>query len=457
MAQARQKDQNKDDILQKDMWQLMLKLTPPGIIAMSVNAVNTFVDAVYVGQFINQDALAAISLVFPLLLITGALSVMIGVGSSSLLSRAIGAGKQDVVIKVFGNLNAMSLIITVLVSIPSYIFAEELIRFLGGTDAVVEYGVIYYRVLVIGTFFRIYAVATNMLIRAEGALKEAMTYAAVNAIVNMIFCPILILVFDMGIAGAAWATNIAMFVYTSLNIRYFSKGKGTYEAKWKEISIDKDILPDVLSVGGSAMLLQLMFFVQQTVVFKSIAHYGDETDIAFMGAVYRIVMLAVVPLFGFVQAMQPVIGINFGAAQYGRVREAFLKFTSGAATLMTIIWLPLILFPDKVIALILPDAALGTEYILHFRVMMALLPILPIYFCGISFYQSMGEGKLASIVLLSRQVLLFIPVVLILPIYIGISGIYFSAPIVDIFLIVILSILLASRLSKLNDVKPATI
>jgi len=457
MSQPRNKDQNKEDILHKDMWQLMLKLTPPGIIGMSVNAVNTFVDAVYVGQFINQDALAAISLVFPLLLITGALSVMVGIGSSSLLSRAIGADDKEVVEKVFGNLNALSIIITILISVPGWIFAEELIGFLGGTESVIEYGAVYYRVLILGTFFRVYAVATNMQIRAEGALKEAMTYAGINAVVNMIFCPIFILVFDMGIAGAAWATNLAMLVYSLLNIRFFSKGKGAYSAHWQSISLNKSILPDVLSVGGSAMLLQLMFFVQQTVVFKSIAYYGDDTDIAFMGAVYRIVMLTVVPLFGFVQAMQPVIGINFGAGQYGRVREAFLKFTSGSALLMTIIWLPLILFPDKVIALILPDAQLGPAYTFHFRVMMALLPILPIYFCGISFYQSMGEGKLASIVLLSRQALLFVPVVLILPLYMGISGIYFTAPIVDIFLILILSFLLANRLSRLNDMKPAAI
>ncbi|MEM1134275.1 MAG: MATE family efflux transporter [Bacteroidota bacterium] len=457
MSSSSAKDQNTQDILSKSMWQLMLKLTPPGIIGMSVNAINTFVDAVYVGQLINQDALAAISLVFPLLLVTGAFSVMIGVGSSSLLSRAIGANNLKVVEQVFGNLNALSLILTVMIAIPSYLFAEELIAFLGGNESVIAYGTVYYRVLILGTFFRIYAIATNMLIRAEGALKEAMTYAGVNAVVNMIFCPVFILIFDMGIAGAAWATNLAMFVYTLLNIRFFSKGKGAYSAKWKSIALKHEILPDVLSVGGSAMLLQLMFFVQQTVVFKSVAYYGNEMDIAFMGAVYRIVMLTVVPIFGFVQALQPVIGINFGAEQYNRVREAFIKFTAGASLLMTIFWLPLILFPEYTLSIILPDATLGTSYIFNFRVMMVLLPILPVYFCGISFYQSIGEGKLASIVLLSRQVILFIPVVIILPLYIGISGIYLSAPIVDLFLILVLCVLLAGRLSRLNMIKPATI
>ena len=457
MSEPRSKDQNKQDILSKDMWRLMLQLTPPGIIGMSVNAVNTFVDAVYVGQLINQDALAAISLVFPLLMVTGAFSVMVGVGSSSLLSRAIGASNQKVVQKVFGNLNALSLILTILLAIPSYIFAAELISFLGGNETVVSYGTVYYRVLIVGTFFRIYAVATNMLIRAEGALKEAMTYAGINAVVNMIFCPIFILVFDLGIAGAAWATNLAMLVYSLLNIRFFIKGKGAYKAQWKSISINYDILPDVLSVGGSAMLLQLMFFIQQTVVFKSVAYYGNETDIAFMGAVYRIVMLTIVPVFGFVQALQPVVGINYGAENFSRVREAFIKFTSGASVLMTIVWAPLMLFPESILAIILPDTTLNAEYILNYRAMVILLPILPLYFCGISFYQSMGEGKLASIVLISRQVLLFIPVVLILPMYLGLTGVYFSAPIVDLFLITVLIIMLSNRLSKLKDVKQTVV
>ncbi|UZR92702.1 MATE family efflux transporter [Chondrinema litorale] len=457
MSQARSKNDNKQDILSKDMWQLMLKLTPPGIIGMSVNAINTFVDAVYVGQFIDQDALAAISLVFPLLMITGAFSVMIGVGSSSLLSRAIGANDTEVVKKIFGNLNAMSLIVTMLIAIPSYIYASELIAFLGGSEKVVAYGTIYYRVLIIGTFLRVYSVSTNMLIRAEGALKEAMTYAGLNAVVNMIFCPIFILVFDMGIAGAAWATNVAMLTYSLLNIRFFAKGKGAYNAQWKSISLDFSILPNVLSVGGSAMLLQLMFFIQQTAVFKSVAYYGNETDIAFMGAVYRIVMLTIVPVFGFVQALQPVVGINYGAENYLRVKEAFIKFTAGASILMSLVWLPLMIFPEGILSIILPNNSLSAEYIMFYRVMVILLPVLPIYFCGISFYQSMGEGKLASVVLISRQVVLFIPVVLILPKYFGLGGVFFSAPIVDLFLIVVLLFLLSNRLSKLNTMKQAVV
>ena len=184
----------------------------PAIIGMSINGINAFFDGLFVGQFLGQEALAAVSLAFPLMMVTNGFSAMIGVGASSLLSIAIGAGDVATQKKIFGTLTALSLICSVILGALGIIYAPTLIGFLGGTGEVLSLGVTYYRIMMIGAFFRIFAVAANMLIRAEGKIKEAMTFSIITALLNIVLNPIFIYYLDGGIAGAAWATVLAMTV-----------------------------------------------------------------------------------------------------------------------------------------------------------------------------------------------------------------------------------------------------
>ena len=182
----------REEILTKNIWQLMAKLSLPAIIAMSINGINAFVDGLFVGQYLGQNALAAISLAFPLMMITNGISAMIGVGASSLLSRAIGAEDLDIQRKSFGTTLALSLIFSVILSAFGIYFARELISFLGGKGEILELGVVYYRIMMYGAFFRIFAVAANTLIRAEGKIKEAMVFSIIAAVLNIILNPIFI-------------------------------------------------------------------------------------------------------------------------------------------------------------------------------------------------------------------------------------------------------------------------
>ena len=420
----------REEIRKDDMWRLMAKLAPVAVLAMSINSINTFVDALFIGQYLGEAAVAAVSLAFPLSFLANAFAAMIGVGSSSLLSRAIGSKDVDTQKKIFGASVILAIIVSFILTVFGYIYAETIIAAMGGKGEILRLGTLYYRTIVLGSFFQIFAVSLNMIIRAEGNLKDAMTFAIVSTVGNMILNPIFIGYFEMGIQGAAYATVLAMILSSILGIWYFSTKRASYEVDLKYYKFEKKIMRPIVAVGVSAMMLQLMFVLQQVVVFKMIDIYGDDFDIAFMGACYRVMILMLVPGFGFSTAMQPIAGINYGANDYKRVKEAFWKFAIGSTILTTILLIIFLVFPGFVLGLMLPNAEFTAEHILNFRLMMAPGFMFSFFFMGIVLFQAIGNAKVAGIVMLLRELVFFIPFVIILPMWFGLTGIY-ATPIIQ--------------------------
>ncbi len=438
----------RDRILEERIWSLMVKLSLPAIIGMSINGINAFVDALFVGQFIGQDALAAIALAFPLTMIVNGVTSMIGIGSASLLSRAIGSQNLEIQRKSFGMMLALALIASFFLTVLGIYFAETLIAFMGGKGMVLELGTQYYTIMMAGAFFRLFAIAGNMLIRAEGKLKEAMIIVSSGAVLNIFLNPVFIVWLKMGIQGAALATVISMCLLSVFNLIYFSSGRVSYAIQVQKLYFDLKMLKPILSVGVSAMMLQLMFFVQQVVVFKSLAHYGKDWDIAFMGACYRVIVLLVMPVFGFAQALQPVAGINFGAKRYDRVRKAFNTFTWSGTILMSAIWLLLMLFPASILSWMIPDTLFAADDLWNFRMFLLTVPLFPVFFMGTTLFQAIGMAKHALVLQLSRELLLFVPLLLILPLFYGVNGIYFSGVPVNIVLVLATILMVSWQLNK---------
>lgn len=420
------KDQLTQSILQDDPLELMKKLSLPAIIGMSINGINAFFDGLFVGQMAGQEALAAISLAFPLIFITGGLSAMIGVGGSSILSMAIGANDTERLKKVFGSVTMLAAIVSGILMALGIYFARDLISLLGGEGDILEMGVTYYQITLYGAFFRIYAVDLNMLIRAEGKIKEAMTHSIIAAVLNIILNPIFIGYFEMGIAGAAWATVVSMAIFTLIETWYFYKKKPNYPVDLRQYSLERKMIAPLLKIGVSAMMLQLMFFLQQSVVFKLIDIYGTDWDIALMGASYRVLLLMLFPGFGFAMAMQPVVGINFGANQTKRVIHSFKIFTIASTVTIFICWSLIMLFPTVVLSWMLPEADFTSNDLLKFRMMMLVLPLFPLFFMGTTLFQAIGKAKEAGLLTIMRDLVLFIPAVIILPQFYGANGVYYG-------------------------------
>ena len=413
------------EILNENLWRLTWTMSFPAIIAMSINAINTFVDGLFVGQYVGQNALAAISLVLPLTMITNGFSALIGMGSSSLLSIAIGSEDVDIQKKVLGTLTILSLLISLVLTGLGWVYAYELLALMGGSGEIQELGVIYYRIILIGAFFRIYAVAANTLIRAEGKIKEAMIYSIIATLTNIVLNPIFIVYLDMGIEGAAWSTVVAMVIFTLFDVWYFYIGKrNTYPIDLKRFSLEGKLLKPILAVGVSAMMLQIMFFVQQVVVFRSLAHYGGDWDIAFMGACYRIFLIALIPGFGFAQAMQPIVGINYGADKFARVKKSFCIFTISYTVFLLLTWGFVMLFPEISLKWMLPEADFSQQDIWNYQMMLSSMPLFPFFMMATTLFQAIGNAKAAGLAMVGREIILFVPIVLLLPLWVGIPGIY---------------------------------
>ncbi len=427
----------REEIRTANMWRLMAKLTPVAVLGMSINSINTFVDALFIGQFLGEKALAAVSLAFPLSFLANSFAAMLGVGGASLLSIAIGAKDEDTQRKIFGSTVVLSVIVSALLMLLGWIFAPAMIAGIGGKGEVLELGTTYYRVLVLGAFFQIFAVALNMLVRAEGKIAAAMVMAIISTVLNMILNPIFIGYLDMGIAGAAYATIISMFLFSLMSVWYFVTNRTSYKVDLSYFKLEEKLVRPILTIGISAMMMQVMFVVQQVVVFKLVAIYGDDWDIAFMGACYRCLILMLVPGFGFASAMQPVSGINFGAKDYTRVKEAFWKFSIGSTLLTSILLLLFELFPVFILQLMLPNASFTPDDIFNFRIMLSPGFMFSLFFMGIILFQSIGEAKVAGIVMILREIVFFIPIVIVLPLWFGITGIYATPVIQNIFLILI--------------------
>ena len=437
----------REEIRTENMWRLMAKLTPVAVLAMSINSINTFVDALFIGQFLGEKALAAVSLAFPLAFLTNSFAAMLGVGGSSLLSIAIGAKDEETQRKMFGTIVLLSLIVSVPLTGFGWFFAEDMIAAIGGKGEILALGTEYYQALVLGAFFQVFAVPLSMLIRAEGKIKEAMNFGIISTVANMILNPIFIGYLDMGIAGAAYASILAMVLYSAIDIWYFATKRASYAVDLTWFKLEKKLTKPILAVGISAMMLQLMFVVQQIVTFKMIEKYGDDWDIAFMGACYRIMILMLVPGFGFSTAMQPVAGINFGANDYTRVIKSFWVFAIGCTILTTTLMIIVELFPAQILSLMLPDATFSEADIFNIRIFMAPGFMFSFFFMGIILFQSIGDAKTAGIVMVLREIVFFIPIVIVLPIWMGITGIY-ATSIIQNFITLSIVVYLVYRVFK---------
>ncbi len=431
------------------MWEVLWKLSLPAVLAMVLFGLNAFLDAVFVGQLVNSNALAALSLAYPLSQITFGLGSLVGVGAGTALSIALGANEESTLKRILGNLTLLSLIFSLLFAVPAWIFARELVSLMGATGELLEVGTIYFKATLPGAFFWIQGLAANMLIRGEGKLKEAAIMMAMGLIVNILLNPIFISVFDMGVAGAAWATNVGMFVYSIIGYLYFMRGKASFDTDWRYLGLDKGIVKSILSLGLPSLIMSLMGLIQALVVYNAINRYGTEGDVAFFAAANRIVLFLLTPLFGLMRALQPVIGMNYGAQQIGRVEKGYNTFSLAGTLIIFPFWLWMNLLPESALNLMLPGVILTAEDIWNFRVYTFVLPFMPLVFMGLTFFPSIERGKIASILSLMRQLVFYVPVMLIAPVYFGVRGVFFGSTAIDLVVTGLILLTVRSEFKKL--------
>lgn len=399
----------KEQILSKPIKELVRKLSIPGIAGMLMTSVNAIVDAVFAGQFVGAAAMAGIALSIPLIAFNFAIVRWIGTGSASIISRAIGAGSNEIMGAILYYTIALLLLFSLCISIAGFFFADDLIRLMSGDGEVLKYGGQYYLMMSVFSLPSIFGVGTSVLIRAEGKIGYAMKITAVGVVLNIIFCTIFSAYFKWGVNGIALSTIIAMSVYSILTLRYFILRKGLLFFGKLPTRPDFRLLKEIVTIGFPGFLSQISGLVRQIFLFKIMAINGAETGLVVFSAIYRTYSFSVTPALGMVQALQPVAGINYGAQLFNRVRTSYFVFLGYEIGLMSFIAIPLLVFSANILALLIPDVNITQSDIFYFRLLISVVFLFPVFPNSITFLQAVGKSKQATMITFCRDFLLFYP------------------------------------------------
>ena len=439
-------------LLTKSPWPLMVELSIPAVLGMVVVGLYNMMDSIFVGQMVGAAQMGAVSISYPFTLINAGSAAMIGVGSASVLSRAIGKGDETTVNKIMGNLVAAVFVMSVVYTVIGMVFTRQLLMLAGASDNILNYAEKYLRIVFAGSLFVNFFQSANMVIRGEGQLKRAMSIIASGAVLNIILDPVFIQIlkpYGMGIEGAAYATVLSQFVQAAVTVWYFKKK--SLHVRIGRVRIDGTLLPQVLSVGVSALLMQVLTLVQQTVIYRVASEYGGETSQILLGAALRFWNFSFVPLWGISQGFQPAAGTNYGAGKYERVKRLTKVFVIAATVLSLVFYIPVELFPDKVLSMFITTPGVAAAGAVNFRIMFSTYVLQGSFLIAVTLFQSLGKAQKATWLVLFRQIILFIPLCVVLPMIggMGIRGVWLAIALTDAVLVVITVVMMLSEFRRM--------
>lgn len=421
----------REELTNKKIIPLMLRLGIPGIVGMFVISLYSFVDAAFVGRFAENGkiALGAISTAYTFTLINNGIAVLIGIGAASLLSRAIGRKDQKVVDSVMSTVLFLSIGLSLISTLIGYFAAPYLLSLINVEGEMQRLAAQYLKIVFLSSIAVNFGQASNMVLRGQGKVGTAMLIMCSGSVLNIGLDAYFIIYLKMGIEGAAIATVISQVFFALLSffyILFFNK-----EASFNKFKLEKSILPEIFAVGFSAMIMQVLALLQQAIMYSTLKKYGGEDEVIIMGGFFRYLMLTFIPLWGLSQGFQPFIGTNFGAGLFKRVKKGTFAFHAFGFILVLIGYIIFFASPETILSLFIKDASLIATGKLNTMLSYSMFLIVPFIILNITLFQALGNAKVAGILALSRQFIFFVPLCLILPIFLGARGVYLSMPISD--------------------------
>ena len=420
---------------------LLVKQAVPASIGILVMSLNMIVDTIFVGRWIGPQAISAITVVIPFTFFIAAIGLAIGIGGSSVLSRALGAGNDEKALQVFGNQITLTVLISGTLAVLGLVFQEYFIEFFGADDSFKDLALTYYRIVLYGILMLALCMMGNNVIRAEGKPKFAMYAMILPAIGNILMDYILINVLDMGMEGAAWATFISYAICFGF-IFWFFVARSELRVKAQYLKLKAKIVKEISGLAGVTLARQGVISVLGILVNNVLITYGDALDVASYGIISRMLMFALFPVIGVTQGFMPIAGYNYGASKYARVRETINTSIKYGGALALLIFIIIMSFPDFFVSVFISNkggsdqtladnAQLLTKTPNALRWVFAATPIIVIQLIGSTYFQAIGKATPALLLSLTKQGFFLIPLILILPPFLGVWGVWISFPIAD--------------------------
>lgn len=427
---------------------LLMKYSIPAIIGMIVNALYNVVDRIFIGNIpdVGPLAITGVGVTMPIMTIILAFAMLIGIGVTTNISIKLGQGKKEEAQKLIGNGITLSIIISVIISIVGIIFGDSILKLFGASDQTLYYAQSYIYIILAGTIFNILAFTLNNTIRGDGNPKLAATIMVVGCLTNIVLDAVLIFVFKLGIQGAAIATVISQMVTAIWALMYYVKGKSNLKFEKSSLKLDKSLVKIIFAIGSAPFAMQIATSLVQVISNNALKVYGGDLAIGAMATISSISMIFLMPIFGLNQGAQPIIGFNYGAKQYDRANNAFKVSALASIIIMTSGWLLIQTVPELIVGMFNKDPKLMKITVNGIRIYLLMLPIIGVSITGSNYIQSVGKAKVAMVLSLLRQVILLIPMIVILPKFFGLDGVWYAQPVADLLATIITVVILVKEL-----------
>jgi len=427
---------------------LLIKQAVPASIGILVMSLNILVDTIFVGHWIGSQAIAAINVVLPVSFFIAALGMSIGIGGSSIISRALGSKEVPKALKTFGNQITMTLLLTVVLVFFGLYYIDGIIPAFGGKGTIFEPAKIYYRIVLYGVPFLALSMMGNTVIRAEGKPKFAMYAMMIPSVSNLLLDVLFINVMDLGMMGAAWATTGSYVLCFVFIFWFFISKHSEMKITWPHFKLQKSIVSEISNLGLVTLSRQAIVSVTYLLMNNILFDLGGETSVTAYAIVSRMLMFALFPIYGITQGFVPIAGYNYGAHNYDRVKQTIRIAIIYAMVMASLIFVLLIGFPELITRMFTTDPLVIEKTPTAMRWVFAATPIIAIQLIGSAYFQAVGKAVPALLLTLSRQGFFFIPLIFILPLWYGELGVWMAFPVSDVLSTVLTAYILYREVSK---------
>ena len=424
----------------------LLALGIPTMIGMLINALYNLVDTYFVGG-LGTDQMGAVTVAFPLGQIVVGLGLLFGNGAAAYLSRLLGRGDKDTANKVASTAIYSGVSIGAVVILLSVIFLEPILKQAGAIESVMPYAITYTRIYIVFSIFNVFNVTMNNIVSSEGAAKTAMCALMAGAVLNVILDPVFIYALNLGVVGAAIATAISQVISTLVYLCYILRKKSVFNFSIKECCFAKEIISEILKIGIPTLIFQLLTSLSIGMINSAAKEYGGSA-LAAMGPVTKIMSMGTLIVFGFLKGFQPIAGFSYGAKKFDRLREAIRTAVLWSTIFCVIFGFVAAVFSTQIVSLFTKEDAemvrIGSIALRGNGLSFVLFGFYTVY----SFlFLVMGKAAEGCVLGACRQGICFVPVILILPLVLGLSGVLYAQPIADVISAVVTA-LMAVRLHR---------
>lgn len=429
---------------------LLLKYSVPAIVGMMVNGLYNVVDRIFIGNIpgVGPLAITGLGVTMPIMTIIMAFGMLIGIGTATNISIKLGQGKKEEAQRLLGNVFSLALIIGIAITVIGLLFQNQILSLFGASEDSLIYAKSYINIILLGTVFNITAFSLNHIIRGDGSPKLSAAIMIVGCLTNIVLDAVFIFGFKMGIQGAALATITSQFITATWGVSYFLRGKSNIKFDKKNLKLDKSLISMIFAIGSAPFAMQIAASCVQIICNNSLKTYGGDLAIGAMATINSIIMMVGMPIVGLSQGAQPIVGFNYGRKQYDRATKT-LKICVVAATIgLCFGWAIVQFLPEPIVAMFNSDEELVRISVDGIRKYLMFMPLIGMSMIGSNYIQSIGKAKHAMFLSLLRQVILLVPMMLVLPKFFGLNGVWFAQPVADFVSCVVTFIVVKIEVNK---------